>query len=454
MSSQKSSLVRKFFRFIIPSILSMLAFSLYTMVDGMFVARGVGEKALAAVNLSSPYNSAMFACGLLIAVGMSTVISIELGKGNTQLASRLFTQNLVVSAVVSVALSAVTRMNLESIAMFLGATEDTLGYVMDYVGIVSPFAIFFICAYNMEVLVKTDGTPQLAVIGVSMAGVTNVVLDWLFVMKFGWGVKGAAFATGLAQVVSVVIYIVYFTRFSNTLRFVKFPWNLGIYKRTLPLGVADGITEFSNGIVIFLFNQAILRLLGEDGVVSYTVVGYVNTLVLMMMSGTAQGLQPISSYHYGRGERENYEFLLKMGLGAGLFFGILGWFGCTFFGNGIVALFIKRESSLFEVSAAALRNYSWGFLFMGINVVSAAFFTSVERASCSFPISMGRGLVFPVLAVLAVSLSGKAGLIWFSGAMAEGACLVMTLLLMVHYVYGRESSEGDRKTNRSIRNRL
>lgn len=428
-----SNLVKKFFRFVIPSILSMLAFSLYTMVDGMFVAKGVGERALAAVNLSTPYNSAMFACGLLIAVGMSTVIAIELGKGKTELASRLFTQNLLVSALVSFVISSMTILNLETVARFLGATEDTLGYVMEYVGIVSPFAVFFICAYNMEVMVKTDGTPQLSVMGVSTAGLTNVVLDWLFVMKFGWGVKGAAFATGLAQVVSVVIYVIYFAGRSKTLRFVKFRWDLKIYERTLPLGVADGITEFSNGIVIFLFNRAILRLLGEDGVVSYTVVGYVNTLVLMMMSGTAQGLQPISSYHYGKGERAEYGFLLKLGIGTGMAFGVLGWTCCMVFGDQIVSLFLSPSSAIFRESVTALKKYAWGFLFMGINVVAAAFFTSVEKARYSFPISMGRGLVFPAAAVLGVFLLQKGELIWFCGAAAEGMCLALTVVLMGMY---------------------
>lgn len=428
-----STLVKKFFRFVIPSILSMLAFSLYTMVDGMFVAKGVGEKALAAVNLSTPYNSAMFACGLLIAVGMSTVIAIELGKGKTELASRLFTQNLLVSTLVSFAISVMTILNLKTVARFLGATEDTLGYVMEYVGIVSPFAVFFICAYNMEVMVKTDGTPQLSVMGVSTAGLTNVVLDWLFVMKFGWGVKGAAFATGLAQVVSVVIYVIYFAGRSKTLRFVKFRWDLTIYGRTFPLGVADGITEFSNGIVIFLFNRAILRLLGEDGVVSYTVVGYVNTLVLMMMSGTAQGLQPISSYHYGKGERAEYGFLLKLGIGTGMAFGVLGWTCCMVFGDQIVSLFLSPSSAIFRESVTALKKYAWGFLFMGINVVAAAFFTSVEKAGYSFPISMGRGLVFPAAAVLGVFLLQKGELIWFCGTAAEGMCLALTVVLMGLY---------------------
>lgn len=138
----KRELLKQFFHFTIPSILSMLAFSLYTMVDGMFVAKGVGEKALAAVNLSSPYNAAMFACGLLIAVGMATIIAIRLGKGEEDTAGQLFTQNLLVSSGAALAISILTLFNLESVAVFLGATQDTFLYVKEYVGIIAPFAIF------------------------------------------------------------------------------------------------------------------------------------------------------------------------------------------------------------------------------------------------------------------------------------------------------------------------
>lgn len=444
MSFNRRALAKKFVHFTVPSILSMLAFSVYTMVDGMFVAKGVGERALAAVNLSSPYNAAMFACGLLIAVGMSTVIAINLGRGEQREASFLFTQNLVVSVAVSLVISAVTLLNLKRVALFLGATQDTLAYVMEYVGIVSPFALFFICAYNMEVLVKTDGAPQLSVLGVSAAGLTNVVLDWLFVMKFGWGVKGAAFATGLAQAVSIVIYGIYFTKYSNYLHFTRFQWNLAIYRKTIPLGVADGITEFSNGIVIFLFNQTILRLLGEDGVVIYTVIGYVNTFILMMMSGTAQGLQPICSMHFGRNERKSCNFLLRLGLGAGLAFGVGGWAACAFLGGPLVSLFIRPDSLLFLPAVRAVRVYAAAFPLMGINVISAAYFTSVGQAGRSFPISAGRGLIFPVLAVLLIPrLTGPEG-IWLAGAAAEAACFALTALFMAGYRRsGRQESRVD-----------
>ena len=174
--------------------------------------------------------------------------------------------------------------------------------------------------------------------------------------------------------------------------------------------------------------------------VSYTVVGYVNTLVLMMMSGTAQGLQPISSYHYGRGEKEQYKFLMKLGISMGLIFGILGWGACQVLGNQIVALFIAPSSRLFAVSVTALKTYAWGFLFMGVNVVTAAFFTSVERAGYSFPISMGRGLVLPAAAVFMVSALQKGQWIWLCGAAAEGLCLMLTMVLLAWYRRGGRSS--------------
>ena len=434
------SLTRQFFRFTIPTILSMVAFSLYTLVDGIFVAKGVGETALAAVNLSSPYNSVMFAAGLLLAVGMSTTIAIRLGNGKHHEASSLFTRNLIVAVIVSIVISVLTLLNLRSVAQFLGAEGDTLGYVMEYVGGVSPFAVFFICSYNMEILVKTDGTPLLSTIGVSLAGVTNLVLDWLFVMIFHWGVRGAAVATGLAQVVSTVLYLYYFAKRSKQLHFVKVslkPSEFKIYRRTLPLGVADSITEVSNGVVLFAFNQTILRLIGESGVVSYTVIGYVNTLVLMVMSGIAQGIQPISSFYYGKQERKSYEAILKMALAMAIILSVGSFLGCQMFGGSIVGLFIKRDSLLFDSSVAALRKYSLAFVLMGFNVVLAAFFTSIEKASRSFPISVGRGLIFPVLALVLVPKVLGAENLWYAGAVSEVAASVIAGMFMAMYLKKR-----------------
>ena len=185
---------KRFLRFVLPSIASMWAFSLYTIIDGIFVARGVGETAMAAVDLSMPFTSLVFAIGVALAAGTSTLISISLGKGDLDRARGLFSQNLAVTAAVSLVITALALIFLEDIALFLGATADTLRYVEEYVGTIAVFAVFFTVSYNMEVQVKANGAPQISTVGVLSCGLMNVALDALFVLVFRWGVWGAALA--------------------------------------------------------------------------------------------------------------------------------------------------------------------------------------------------------------------------------------------------------------------
>lgn len=426
-------LVKRFFRFVIPSIVSMWIFSLYSMVDGIFVARGVGDHALAAVNLSMPYTSLVFTLGILLATGTSTVISISLGQKDLDRARTYFNQNLCVTAVVSLALGAVTLLNLERIALFLGATPSTLTYVKEYVGVIAIFAVFFTVSYNLEVQVKANGAPQVSTIGVLSCALMNVVLDYVFVMKFGWGVWGAAVATGLAQMTSTTVFLVYFFTHQERLRLGRFTPEPRVYRRILPLGLSDGLSELSNGLVIFLFNRVILTVLGEGEVVSYTIISYVNTLVLMTMIGTAQGIQPLVSFHLGAGERPICHRLLKYGLGlivlfSGLSFGI-GQLGAV----GIVDLFLEEGNELFAYSIHALRRYSWVFLVMGFNVIMAGFFTAMERPAYSLTISLGRGLILLAGSLFAMAaLFGGEG-IWLSPLVAELLCLGITVFFALRY---------------------
>jgi len=180
----------------------MWVYSIYTMVDGIFVARGVGPEALGAVNIAMPYVNGVFAASILFGTGASTTVAILLGKKREQEASRVFSMNTAVLTAVSLVLTAVTLIFLDPIARFLGATQGNILYVKQYLSVISSFNVFFILSYSFEVMVKTDGFPKLSPIGVCTSAVTNIVLDWLFVMVFHWGVVGAAVATGLSQVLS------------------------------------------------------------------------------------------------------------------------------------------------------------------------------------------------------------------------------------------------------------
>lgn len=429
-------LLKRFCKFAVPSIVSMWIFSLYTMVDGIFVSHGVGEHALAAVNLSMPFTSVVFTLGILLATGTSTVISIALGQKDLEKARNYFNQNLFVTGAVSLILCAVTLLNLERVALFLGATPDTLAYVKEYVGTIAVFAVFFTVSYNLEVQVKANGAPQISTIGVISCALMNVVLDAVFVLVFHWGVWGAAFATGLAQVTSTCVFLGYFLTHRERLRIARFKPDLRAYRRIVPLGLSEGLNELSNGIVIFMFNQVILSVIGEDAVVSYTIVSYVNTLVLMTMTGTAQGMQPLVSYHLGAGEQSACHKLLSYGVGFVAVFSLLSFALGELGATAIVGAFLDGESALFPYSVSALRMYSCSFLVLGFNVIFAAFFTAMEKPVFALSISLSRGLVLLVGSLLILSsLFGDKG-IWFSTLCSELLCLCLTAFCALRYLRG------------------
>ena len=435
-------LLKKFCRFVIPSIISMWIFALYTMVDGIFVARGVGEYALAAVNLSMPYTIFIFSVGLMMATGTSTLMAIFLGEGKEEEARNTFNQNLIILVAVGAIISLLTWLSLERIAYYLGAGPETIGYVKGYLGWISVFAVFFVVSYNMEIFVKTDGCPPLQMAGVMTSAVTNIVLDYVFVMKLHMGVEGAAIATGIAQVVSTTLFALYFGFRSKRLRFGRFKWNLKLYRRIIPLGMSDSITEMSGGLVIFLFNHMILSIIGNKGVVSYTVISYVNTLALNSMAGISQGVQPLVSFHYGAGEQEKYRRLFGYSIIAAGISTVVFLVIAEMIPQAAVGLFLdKRDQELFAYSVSALRMYGLSFAIVGFNVVTAGFFTAVERPVYSVVISSCRSfLLLSACLIILTQLIGENG-IWLSPAVSESLCLIITLLFFLRYKSGRRAEK-------------
>ena len=288
-----------------------MVFSLYSIVDGLMVSKGVNEYAMASVNLAVPFTNVLFSIGVIFAVGTSTIIAIYLGQNQGEKANSLFSQNIVLLTCVGLTITVLVFVFLEPFAVLLGAKGVTYQYTIDYLRGLAPFALCFIISYNMEVLIKTDGYPRLAILTVVTGCLANCVLDYIAIFLLDWGVWGAAVATGLSQLLTCIIYLRHFLGGHNTFHFVKFRMDWGIYKRLIPLGFADGVTELCNGVMIFLFNRVILRCLGDDALVSYTIIAYVNTLIINTMLGISQGSQPLVSYHYGKGDAAGYKKLLR-----------------------------------------------------------------------------------------------------------------------------------------------
>lgn len=425
------SLLSNFIRFSTATIASLMVFSLYSIVDGLFVARGVGEYAMSAVNLAVPFMNAMFSIALLFAVGTSTIIAIYLGEGKGENANSLFTQNAVLLLVLGVVLSVLVIVFLEPFALLLGAEEMTLPYVKDYLLGLAPFAFCFMVSYNMEILVKTDGHPRVALMTVITGCLANCVLDYVAIFILDWGIFGAAVATGVSQFLTVVLYLRHFLSKRSTFHFTRFRFDFSIYRRLLPIGVSDSLTELCNGVMIFLFNHTILRCIGERGLVSYTIIAYANTLIINTTMGISQGTQPLISFHYGRKDEDSCRKLLKYGLisavaVSAVCFGVL-WI----FAPQLTQAFLGLEDlALNGYTVKVFRNYSFSYLLLGFNVFIGGYLTALERPRGAIAISTGRGLIVQAAALLALAATLGGDAIWFTPVISEAVVLVLSLILL------------------------
>lgn len=433
MKLEGKSLKQDFLKFILPAVVSQWVFALYTMVDGMFVARGVSETALAAVNIASPFVTGMFALSLMFAVGTSTVVALLFGEKKVKEAKEAFSQNMVVTTLLSLAITLLVLVNLESFCRFLGATEVTMPYVREYISTIAPFAVCFILSYSFEILISTDGYPALATIIVSIGVVLNCILDYLFVIVFHQGVFGAAFATAVSQAVVILFYLKHFLGRKGAIKFCRFPFRPALLFREVRNGFPSGITEMSAGIITFMFNQAIVRFLNEEALVSYTIIAYINAVVVMSMTGIAQGSQPLISYYYGKGEEEKCRRLLRYEVASVLTFSLLAVFVCFGAAEWIADIFISEELTELKIySVRVFRIFIFSFLIAGYNIIIAGFFTAIEKSVPAVVISLGRGFVMLLVSMaLLLRMFGGEG-IWWASVLSEALCLAVagTLLLL------------------------
>lgn len=429
---KKQSLLKQFFHFSAATVASLMVFSLYSIVDGLFVARGVGEYAMTAVNLSVPFVNLLFSIAVIFAVGTSTIIAYLLGQKNAQSANKLFSQNLVTLVVIGVTISVLVLAFTEPLARLLGAEEVTLEYTIHYLQGLAPFAVCFMISYNLEVLVKTDGRPRLALVTVCVGCVTNCVLDYLAIFHWGLGIWGAAAATGVSQLLTCLIYLTHFLGKHTTFHPVRFRMDWKIYRRLLPIGISDGLTELCNGLMIFLFNHTILRCIGTDGLVAYTIIAYANTLVINITMGVSQGSQPLISFQNGRGDGTAIGNLLRYGLRTMCGIAAVCFTVLFLAAPKLVAVYLPEAGAeMLTFATDAFRRYSLCYLPVGFNIYIAGFLTAMERPFPAVSISTGRGLILQgsILLLLAAVLGGSS--IWFAPVISEVLCLGLSVFFLL-----------------------
>lgn len=407
-------------RFVLPSIIMMVFTSIYGVVDGLFVSNFVGKTPFAAVNLVMPFIMIFGGIGFMFGTGGSALVAKTMGEGDKHRANRYFTMMIVVTLICGVIISTVGVIYMEPISIFLGADEEMLADCVLYGRIVLAFNTAFMLQNVFQSFLIAAEKPKLGLWVTVAAGVTNMVLDALFIAVFGWGVAGAAIATGISQVVGGVLPLVYFLRpNSSLLRMTKTTLELRPILQASGNGASELVSNVTASVVGMLYNFQLLRLSGQNGVAAYGVLMYVEFIFAAVFIGYAIGCAPIISYHFGADNHGELKNLLKksvllMGVGGLLMVGAAQALAVP-----MARLFVGYDDVLCQMTVHAFRISTVAFALVGFNIFNSSFFTALNDGMVSAIISFLRTFVFKLSAVLLLPMIWELDGIWWAGVAAE-----------------------------------
>lgn len=418
-------------RFVLPSMIMMIFTSIYSVVDGFFVSNFTGKTTFAAINFIWPLLGILGTAGFMFGTGGSALIARTLGEGKSEEAQRQFSLIVYATMVTGVLLGAVGLIIVRPVAMLLGATGQLLEDSVRYASIFLVGLPAYVLQYAFQCLFVTAGKPSLGLIFTAAAGVTNMVLDAVFVGLLGWGLEGAAAATVLSQCVGGLLPLIYFFRPNpSLLRLGKTRMNGRALGQTCLNGSSELMSNIAISLVSMLYNAQLLRYIGEDGIAAYGVLMYVSMIFQAMFIGYAVGSAPIVSFHYGAGNKDELKGLLRRGAG------IIGCFAVGMLALAMVLavplsrLFVGYDAELMALTVQAFRIFSWSFLFSGFAIFGSSFFTALNNGPVSAAISFLRTLVFQLGAVLLLPLLWGINGIWASTVAAEVMAAAVTAVFL------------------------
>ena len=427
---------RKLLRFTFPSIVMMIFTSIYGVVDGLFVSNFVGKTPFAAINLIWPFLQILMCGGFMLGAGGTALVSKTMGEGDGDKANRYFSLMVLATVVLGVCITIPGIIFIEPVAVLLGADEAMLPYCVTYGRIILVAQTAFMLQALFQSFLVTAERPTLGLLVTVGAGVTNMLLDFLFIAVLDWGLVGAAMATTLSQVVGGVVPLVYFLLPNPSPLRLKWP-RLGLRAgarallRALTNGSSELMTNISMSLVSMLYNYQLMRLAGEDGIAAFGVMMYISFVFVSVFLGYAMGSAPIVGYHYGAANHAELKSLLRKSLllttASGIFMVALA----LALSSPLAGIFVGYDDRLFELTRRGFRLYCPSFLLAGFSIFGSSFFTALGNGGVSAAISFLRSLVFQVAAVLTLPVLLGIDGIWLAVVTAELASLAVSAAFLI-----------------------
>lgn len=428
---KNKSILKNFTKYSLSNVLGMVGLSCYILADTFFIANGVGADGLAALNLAIPIYSFIHGCALMLGIGGVTKYSIYKSQNLEHKANSIFTNTIYLALLISLLFMTLGYFYSEGIAYILGADSKIFAMTNTYLKVMLLFTPLFIVNEILICFVRNDSKPRLSMTAMLVGSLSNIILDYIFIFEFKMGMLGAVLATGVSPIISMIVISVHFIKKNNSFYLVKVKLKLSKIKTIFSLGLPSLITELSAGVVMIVFNLIILRLEGNTGVAAYGVIANIALVVNAMFVGIAQGIQPLVTKAYGKGEKEVINKTLKYALITMIGLAAVIYTITATFADSITLMFNSEgNQKLQEIAITGLRLYFTSGIFAGFNIIISMYFTSTENPAPAQLISLIRGffLIIPVAFILSRAF-GIIG-VWITFPLTEAMVAVAVALFL------------------------
>lgn len=430
---------KKLIRFTLPSVAMMVFTSIYSVIDGLFVANFVGSNALSSINIVAPLIMILGAIGFMLGTGGGAEVAKTLGSGDREKANKSFSLIIYTIIVIGIVVSIVFGCIIRPVSYLFGASDLLIEDCVIYGTILLVGMTAFMLQTSFQTFFVVAEKPHFGLILTLVSGCSNILLDFLFVYVFQLGVKGAALATIVSYVIGGVVPIFYFAfNKKSILRFCKTKLSFRLLGKSSYNGLSEMLTNISMAVVSVLFNLQLMKMVGEDGVAAISILNYVNFIFVAIFLGFSMGASPIVGYHYGAQNKAELRNMFRKCLTI-ISIVSLAMFGLSeALAEPIVWMFVRDQQGLTEMATRGFRLNAIGFLFCGINIYGSSFYTSLCNGGISATISTLRSLVFPAIFVFLLPLLFGLDGVWTAVAVGEVLTCGVTIIVFsaLHKKYG------------------
>lgn len=416
-------------KYILPSVGGMMGLSLCILFDTMFIGKKLGALGIGALNITLPIYSLMSALGLTFGVGGATVLSIYLGKKKFESINKIFTTSMIGVGLLYIVFLIIRIFFMNNLVWALGASEQTFGMVKSYLNVLIIFSGVYMGLNALNVFVRNDGNPKLAMMAVIATNFVNIILDYVFMFILDMGIGGAALATSIGQFAGLATLSLHFIKKKNSFTFDLKAYEFRFMSRIIRTGIPSFISGITAGIVIMIFNIVSFKMLGNIGVSAYGVVNNIALIFVAIFNGIAQGIQPIISTNYGAKKEERVNSFIKKGRMIMLITGTVFFVVGVMFPVELINIFTHAEGEFLNVAREGLIIYFASFVLAGVNILNIAALQSVEKVKISTLLSMLRGFVYIIIVLIILSkFFGMTG-VWLTIPIVEFATIVTLFII-------------------------